>query len=134
MQSQINIDDVLLDFSDLVDLDIYLPKEEQNTDTIILPNFPYLPDTAIRELKLSEFYNQLSMTRASSEEVEQLRSRRRRLQKSHFKQKYDKRGRAAFQDLEQNLARLVDEKEELVKVKMELQSELNFYQEYLEQN
>ena len=66
--------------------------------------------------------------------MELLRVRRRRLQKSHFKQKYDKRGRAAFQELEENLSRLIDEKEELVKVKLELQSELSFYREYIDQN
>ena len=134
MQSQINISYVLLDYSDLADLDVYLPKENQTMDTHLLQHFPYLSDTAVRELNLTEFYHQLSLTRASSQEVEQLRAKRRRLQKSHFKQKYDKKGKAAYQALEENLGRLTDEKEELVKVKLELQSELNFYREYLEQN
>ena len=113
MQSEIDIADVLLDYSDL------------------LPNFPYLPDTFIRELKLSEFYEALSGTSATSEEVELLRVRRRRLQKSHFKQKYDQKGRVAFSQLERSLEELSVEKEELIKLKSKLQTELEFYKDSL---
>ena len=136
MQSEIDIADVLLDYSDMVDLDIYLPKEMELRGVSsgipdLLPNFPYLLDTFIRELKLSEFYEALSGTSATSEEVELLRVRRRRLQKSHFKQKYDQKGRVAFSQLERSLEELSVEKEELIKLKSKLQTELEFYKDSL---
>ena len=138
MQSEIDIADVLLDYSDMVDLDIYLPKETELIRGVsssfpdMLPNFPYLPDSAIRELKLSELYEALSATCATNEEVELLRVRRRKLQKSHFKQKYDKRGRVAFRELERSLEQLSEEKEELLKLKSKLQRELEFYRDSLD--
>ena len=137
MQNEIDIADVLLDYSDMVDLDIYLPKEVELKGVSsyypeMLPNFPYLTDTAIRELKLSEFYEALSNTGATNEEVELLRVRRRRLQKSHFKQKYDKKGRVAFMELEKSLEKLSVEKEELIKLKTKLREELEFYKDSLD--
>ena len=126
------------DYSDVShsDLDVYLPNKKGASsipDCIdTLPHFPYLPDSAIRGIKLSELYKRLSAAHASSEEIEQIRVRRRRLQKSHFKQKYDRQGREAFEQLKSSLSLLTLQKEQLIQDRAELEEEIRFYEKSLQ--
>ena len=122
------------DISNLLSEFFELDSEKNELSSIpdcidTLPHFPYLPDSAIRGIRLSELYKRMSAAHASSEEIEQIRVRRRRLQKSHFKQKYDRQGREAFEQLKSTLSLLTLQKEQLIQLKNELEEEINFYEE-----
>ena len=99
----------------------------------IKTEFPYLNDENIQLLKPAVLYRILGSVKATDEEVELIKQKRRRLQKLHFKHKKESCIRAVLEEMGGELEDLVGEKNELIKMRQELKVEIGQYRMSLEQ-
>ena len=109
--------------------------ETNNTINVLGINisktYPYLEESDIHHLKLSDLYRILGSVNASNDEVEQIKQTRRRLQKLHYKQKRDGCLKDENNVMSHNLSEMLSLKEELYQEREELKSEISQYRERL---
>ena len=99
----------------------------------VMAEFPYLSDENIQHLKPSVLYRTLGSVKATDTEVELIKQKRRRLQKLHFKHKKDSIMNEILDEMNMELEDLVGEKNELLKLRQELQIEIGQFKKVIEQ-